>query len=71
MGQLFSKKLDLNKKYNKKREKFDKILEKREKTEKDIKKTILINNLIQDIISLSEDTKFNNYLLKRLKNINV
>ncbi len=68
MGQLFSKKLDLNKKYNKKREKVDNI----DKFEKEVKKTILINNLIHEIVKLSDDTKFNNYLLKktkRLKNI--
>jgi hypothetical protein len=61
MGQLFSKKkLDLNKNYNKEREKFEKVIEKN-------KKNILINNLIREIVLLSDDTKFNNYLLKQLK----
>jgi hypothetical protein len=68
MGCCFSKK-DLNKNYNKQREKIEKILEKREKFEKEVKKTILINNLINEIVLLSNDTKFNNYLLKKIKKI--
>ncbi len=59
MGCCFSKK-DLNKNYNKQREKIEKVIEKN-------KKNILINNLINDIVLLSDDTKFNKYLLKKLK----
>ena len=59
MGCCFSKK-DLNKNYNKQREKIEKVIEKN-------KKNILINNLINEIVLLSDDTKFNKYLLKKLK----